>query len=97
MFVNIVFLISLGVSITINNNFESDQMITSLTVMFMESRIGVNVTSEEDQNNLAISVILPPDLKVGFSDEYTYTQLKMIISLDFIRYWDSFKCWIWWL
>lgn len=50
-----------GVSVTLND-MDSSQVVTSLTVMFKVSSIGVNVTRMRDNEILSVSVILPPNL-----------------------------------
>ncbi|KAJ8035351.1 Sushi domain-containing protein 2 [Holothuria leucospilota] len=52
-----------GVSITINNDMDSRQVVTSLTVMFRSSSVGVNVTRFENNEVLSVSVILPSSLR----------------------------------
>ncbi|KAJ8035366.1 Sushi domain-containing protein 2 [Holothuria leucospilota] len=52
-----------GVSITINNDMGPNKLVTSLTVMFRSSSIGVNITRLEDNEVLSVSVILPSSLQ----------------------------------
>lgn len=59
------FICFLGVSITINNDIGPNKIVTSLTVMFRRSSIGVNITRLEDNEVLSVSVILPSSLRVS--------------------------------
>lgn len=67
--------IDVGVSI---NHVEGYSRITSVTVIFRGSRIGVNITRGLNENSfLAVSPILPPELMV--------LMLKQTHIIKFIR------------